>query len=88
MPDEEQVRSGVTPDLIRVSLGLEHIDDIIHDFEQAFVDAGLDPAEGWVPTWKNRLFADASGGTLYTPKPSQLNGTARADATREMTPSA
>ncbi|MEL7060322.1 MAG: O-acetylhomoserine aminocarboxypropyltransferase/cysteine synthase [Acidobacteriota bacterium] len=33
---EEQLASGVTPDLVRVSVGLEHIDDIKADFEQAF----------------------------------------------------
>ncbi|KAI6012225.1 Cys/Met metabolism PLP-dependent enzyme-domain-containing protein [Pisolithus marmoratus] len=32
---EERLASGVTPDLIRVSAGIEHIDDIIADFEQA-----------------------------------------------------
>ena len=32
----EQRASGVTPDLIRVSVGLEHIDDIKADFAQAF----------------------------------------------------
>jgi O-acetylhomoserine (thiol)-lyase len=32
----EQLRSGVTPDLVRVSVGIEHIDDIKEDFEQAF----------------------------------------------------
>lgn len=32
---EEQLASGVTPGLIRVSVGIEHIDDIIADFEQA-----------------------------------------------------
>lgn len=32
---EEQVASGVTRDLIRVSVGIEHIDDIIADFEQS-----------------------------------------------------
>jgi O-acetylhomoserine/O-acetylserine sulfhydrylase len=41
LPDEEKIQAGVTPDLIRVSLGLEHIDDIIHDFQQAFEGAGL-----------------------------------------------
>jgi O-acetylhomoserine (thiol)-lyase len=35
LSDEEQERSGVTPDLIRLSVGLEHIDDIIADLEQA-----------------------------------------------------
>ena len=32
---EEQIESGVAPDLIRVSVGLEHIDDIIEDFDVA-----------------------------------------------------
>jgi len=36
LTDEEQKSSGVTKDLIRVSVGIEHIDDIIADFEQAF----------------------------------------------------
>lgn len=35
LSEEEQLSAGVTPDLIRVSVGLEHIDDIIADFEQA-----------------------------------------------------
>jgi len=33
---EEQISAGVTPDLVRVSVGLEHIDDIKADFAQAF----------------------------------------------------
>ena len=33
---DEQIKAGVTPGLLRVSVGLEHIDDIIADFEQAF----------------------------------------------------
>lgn len=35
LSDAEQRSSGVTPDLIRVSVGIEHIEDIIADFEQA-----------------------------------------------------
>ncbi|MBD2075234.1 O-acetylhomoserine aminocarboxypropyltransferase/cysteine synthase [Phormidium sp. FACHB-592] len=34
--DTEQVSAGVTPELVRVSVGIEHIDDIKADFEQAF----------------------------------------------------
>ncbi len=34
---EEQKASGVAPGLLRVSVGIENIDDIIADFEQAFV---------------------------------------------------
>ncbi|HMB92673.1 MAG TPA: O-acetylhomoserine aminocarboxypropyltransferase/cysteine synthase [Rhodothermales bacterium] len=33
---EEQLASGVTPDLVRVSVGIEHIDDLKADFEHAF----------------------------------------------------
>lgn len=35
LSDEEQKASGVLPEAIRVSVGIEHIDDIINDFEQA-----------------------------------------------------
>jgi OAH/OAS sulfhydrylase len=37
---EEQVSSGVTEDLIRVSVGIEHIDDIEEDFRHAFETIG------------------------------------------------
>ncbi len=33
--EEEQVKAGVLPELIRVSVGIENIDDIIADFTQA-----------------------------------------------------
>lgn len=33
---EDQLKSGVSPTLLRVSVGIEHIDDIKADFEQAF----------------------------------------------------
>ncbi|WP_152606936.1 PLP-dependent transferase, partial [Clostridium tyrobutyricum] len=32
---EEQKEAGVTPDLIRLSIGVENIDDIIYDLDQA-----------------------------------------------------
>ncbi|OMH79792.1 O-acetylhomoserine (thiol)-lyase, partial [Zancudomyces culisetae] len=35
LSSEEQLSSGVSADLIRVSVGIEHISDIIADFEQA-----------------------------------------------------
>jgi len=37
LSEEEQVASGVTPDFIRLSIGLENIDDIIADIQQALV---------------------------------------------------
>jgi O-acetylhomoserine (thiol)-lyase len=35
LSDEEQLSTGVTPEYVRVSVGTEHIDDIIADFDQA-----------------------------------------------------
>jgi len=36
---EEQLATGVTPDFVRLSIGIEHIDDIIADIEQALEKA-------------------------------------------------
>jgi len=35
LSDEEQLATGVSPDFIRLSIGLEHIDDILADIDQA-----------------------------------------------------
>jgi len=35
MSDEEQLKAGVTPDMIRMSVGLETLDDILWDIDQA-----------------------------------------------------
>jgi len=44
---EEQASTGVTPDLIRLSVGLEHVDDLIADLEQALAAATAEsPADG------------------------------------------
>ena len=37
---EEQAATGVTPEFIRLSIGIEHVDDIIADIEQALKKAG------------------------------------------------
>jgi O-acetylhomoserine/O-acetylserine sulfhydrylase len=36
MSPEDQLAVGIDPGLFRISVGIEHIDDIIYDFEQAF----------------------------------------------------
>jgi O-acetylhomoserine (thiol)-lyase len=33
--EEELLAAGITPGFVRLSIGLEHIDDIIADYEQA-----------------------------------------------------
>lgn len=36
MTEEQLIEAGVAPDLIRLSVGLENVDDLIDDFKQAF----------------------------------------------------
>ena len=40
LSDEEQLATGVSPGYVRLSLGIEHIDDILADLEQALDAAG------------------------------------------------
>ena len=35
LDDAQQVAAGVLPDMVRVSVGIEHIDDILADLDQA-----------------------------------------------------
>src|SRR5271163_1827017 len=35
MPPEDQIKAGVRPEMIRLSVGIEHVDDIIADLDQA-----------------------------------------------------
>jgi O-acetylhomoserine (thiol)-lyase len=35
MPVEEQKKAGVRPEMIRLSVGIEHISDIVEDLSQA-----------------------------------------------------
>jgi len=44
--EQEQLASGVTSDLIRVSVGIEHIDDILEDFQAAFETSAAEEKGG------------------------------------------
>ncbi|KAF2855143.1 O-acetylhomoserine ami [Plenodomus tracheiphilus IPT5] len=57
LSDEEKENSGVTEDLIRISVGTEHIDDIIADFAQSFAQSATKPGEKGEPA-----NADKTGG--------------------------
>jgi O-acetylhomoserine (thiol)-lyase len=48
LTDEEQLASGVTKDLIRLSVGIEHVDDIKADLQQAFdiIDSTIKGSSG------------------------------------------
>lgn len=70
LSDEEKKASGVTEDLIRISVGTEHIDDIIADFEQSFSasqaakpEAGEEGQEKNVEVRKNTEVAGGPGGS-------------------------
>ncbi|KAL7410877.1 homocysteine synthase [Mrakia frigida] len=67
MNEEEQRASGITPDMIRVSVGIEFIDDIIADFVQSFEETGQ-AVGGWETTKKA-----ASNGSKVSPQPEHEN---------------
>jgi len=39
MSEEEQLKAGVRPDMIRISVGIESIDDILWDIDQALEES-------------------------------------------------
>ena len=39
--DEELAKAGVSQDMVRLSVGIEHIDDIIGDIDQALAKAAV-----------------------------------------------
>ncbi|ABC31112.1 O-acetylhomoserine sulfhydrylase [Hahella chejuensis KCTC 2396] len=41
LDEKEQAAAGVSPDMVRLSIGIEHKDDIIADLEQALAQAAL-----------------------------------------------
>ncbi len=45
LSDQEQLSVGVLPSMLRISVGLEHIDDIMADFEQAFAKVKIKEEE-------------------------------------------
>ena len=42
LSDTQQLAAGVLPDMVRLSVGLEHIDDILWDIDQALAAAAAD----------------------------------------------
>ena len=47
MPAAEQGKAGVRPEMIRLSIGIEHIDDIIADLDQALAATQNDRSGCW-----------------------------------------
>jgi O-acetylhomoserine (thiol)-lyase len=46
MSPAEQIKAGVTPEMIRMSIGIEHIDDILADLDHALECAVADGVNG------------------------------------------
>ncbi len=44
MTGDEQRKAGVSPEMVRLSVGIEHIDDIIADLDQALEASQIEPA--------------------------------------------
>lgn len=65
---EEKSDSGVTEDLIRISVGTEHIDDIIVDFEQSFsASKAANPEAESEGQEKNKEFtSNANGNAAFS----------------------
>ena len=63
---EEQIATGTTPDLIRLSVGLEHVDDLIADLHQALAAAVEGAAVGGRrrvrSSWRVMRAANPAGG--------------------------
>jgi len=57
---EEQLRVGVTPEMIRLSVGIEHIDDILDDLSQALEKSGDGGAETVAKTRMGGASCDCS----------------------------
>jgi O-acetylhomoserine (thiol)-lyase len=47
LDEAQQLAAGVKPDMVRMSVGLEHIDDILWDIDQALAPT---PPKWWRPT--------------------------------------
>ena len=50
MSVEEQRKAGVRPEMIRLSVGIEHFDDIIGDLDQALDATGRAAVGSLIPT--------------------------------------
>ena len=49
LSEEEQRAAGVTPDQIRLSIGIEDAEDLIYDLDQALNKAAALPADSFMP---------------------------------------
>ncbi|KAK2873486.1 hypothetical protein FQN49_002323 [Arthroderma sp. PD_2] len=75
LTDSERFNAGVTEDLIRISVGIEHIDDIKDDFRRAFASLETESppatkADGIHYQQQQRLIGELHG--MQKPEPSPL----------------
>ena len=73
LSDEELVKAGIRPETIRLSIGIEHIDDIIDDIDQALAKATV----GQIAEPTRRGMAFYGEGELMTNAEETLRGPKR-----------
>lgn len=83
LSDEEKADSGVSEDLIRISVGTEHIDDIIQDFRKSFAaSTALKPDEiAQAENHDGDLTLNEDATTTTQEENRDLTGRASGDAT-------
>ena len=70
LSEEEQIKAGVTPDMIRLSIGIEDIDDILWDIDQALSKGEVrDPRlpSGFRPVWITLAIQALASLVVFTP---------------------
>ncbi|MBI3967226.1 MAG: O-acetylhomoserine aminocarboxypropyltransferase/cysteine synthase, partial [Chloroflexi bacterium] len=76
LSDEDQLAAGITPDMIRISVGLEDVDDLCWDLEQALAAAQQAVQRPRAAKPATTLAADTPSAT-----DGQANGKSRARKT-------
>ena len=55
LTEEQQAAGGIKPELVRLSVGLEHKDDIIADIDQALRDPPPNPKAEYPESTRDQL---------------------------------
>ena len=58
LDEAQQLAAGVLPDMVRISVGLEHVDDILWDIDQALAASERRSASGARPRQRRTAFTD------------------------------
>ena len=85
----EQLTTGVTPGLVRLAVGIEHIDDILADLEAGLprrevgLRSGIDRDARTTTGIGHRIAGDAAGAVRRRPAPTVATGPRRPTRPRD-----